>query len=273
MTNKKIWKKILFYLGIALICFFMVTPVYILFRISFSIPEEVLTQHPKFLITNFTFKHWSQVLKSGNLWLPLGKSLLVATFTMLSSLVIAVPACYAISRLNKRLKYIIVLSLFFTRMFPNVGIALPISVVFLKWNLLDTHLGLVLAHLIEQLPFICWILVSTFETIPFDLEEAAMIDGAGRLQTLIAVILPVAAPGIAVSAMLTWLNSWNEFTYALYLSLSTRTLPLQIYYYVSRGGFFQQAAYSTILAVPVLILTLVLQRFIRGEYLKGAVKG
>ncbi|WDC84369.1 ABC transporter permease subunit [Caloramator sp. mosi_1] len=94
-----------------------------------------------------------------------------------------------------------------------------------------------MAHLIEQLPFIAWILVSTFETIPVDLEEAASIDGAGRIRTLIKVVFPLAAPGLAVAAMFTWLNSWNEFTYALYLSLTTKTLPLQIYYYVLRGGF------------------------------------
>lgn len=130
-----------------------------------------------------------------------------------------------------------------------------------------------MAHLIEQLPFIAWILVSTFETIPFDLEEAASIDGAGRIKTLLKVVLPVAAPGLAVAAMFTWLNSWNEFTYALYLSLSTKTLPLQIYYYVLRGGFFQQAAYSTILTIPVLIITFALQRYIRSDYLGGAIKG
>lgn len=271
--DKKTLTKILFYVAIILICIIMAAPVYILFRVSFGVPEEVLTQHPKFLIGKFNLEHWINVFKSGNLWKPFAKSFTVASFTMLFGLLLAVPASYAISRIDKRIKYIIVLSLFFTRMFPNVGIALPISVTFMKWGLMDKSLGLILAHLIEQLPFITWILVSTFEVIPRDLEEASMIDGAGRMKTLVSVILPVAAPGIAVAAMLTWLNSWNEFAYARYLSMSTETLPLKIFYYVSRGGYFQQAAYSTILMIPVFILTFLLQKYIKGDYLAGAVKG
>lgn len=271
--KSKLLNKILLYLSIVLICFIMAVPVYILFRVSFAVPEDIMTQHPKFLISRFTLKHWMQVFGSGNLWPAFSKSFFVASFTALSALLIAVPASYAISRLDRRMKYIIVMSLFVTRMFPNVGIALPITVTFMKWSLMDTHIGLVMAHLIEQLPFITWILVSTFEVIPYDLEEASSIDGAGRLRTLITIVLPVAAPGIAVAAMLTWLNSWNEFAYARYLSFATRTLPLEIAYYVSRGGFFQQAAYSAILTIPVFILTFFLQKYIKGDYLKGAVKG
>ena len=165
------------------------------------------------------------------------------------------------------------MTLFFTKMFPTVGIALPISIRFLKWNLLDSNIGLIMAHLIGQLPFMAWILVSTFSAIPKDLEEAAEIDGAGRMRTLLSVIFPVAVQGIAVSGLYVWLNSWNEFTYALYLSLSTKTLPLGVYYYVQRGGFFQQAAYATILAIPVIIITFILQRYLKSDYLSGAVKG
>lgn len=273
MENKKGIRKLWLYVAIVAISFIMVAPVYILIKISFSVPQEVLTQHPTFLIHKISFEHWKQVFESGNLWPPLMKSFIVATLTMIISLIIVTPASYAISRLGKKLKYVFILTLFFTKMFPVVGIALPISVTFLKWNLLDTNIGLVLAHLIGQLPFMAWILVSNFESIPIDLEEAAAIDGATRMQTLRKVILPVAMQGIAVSAMYVWLNSWNEFTYALYLSLTTKTMPLQIYYYVERGGFFQQAAYSTILAIPVIIITFVLQRYLKSDYLGGAVKG
>lgn len=273
LSNKKV-KKLLFYIGILIICFIMILPVYILLRISFSVPNEVLNQHPKFFIQDITFKHWKQVLQSGNIWKPLEKSLLVATFTMLVSIIIAAPASYSISRINsKKLKYAVILALFFTKMFPNVGIALPISVTFIKWRLTDTTLGLVMAHLIGQLPFVTWILVATFDAIPIDLEEAAFVDGATKIQTLNKVIFPIAMQGVAVSGIYVWLNSWNEFTYSLYLSLSTKTLPLQIYYYVQRGGFFEQAAYSIILAIPVIIITFSLQRYIKSDYLGGAVKG
>ena len=158
-------------------------------------------------------------------------------------------------------------------MIPSVAIALPISVTFLKMNLIDTSLGLVLANMITQIPFMAWILVSTFAEVPVALDEAAWIDGASRLQAIVKVILPVSMQGIAVSAMYVWLNAWNEFTYAMYLSNNSKTLPLQIYYYVSRGNVFERAAYSTILAIPVILVTFVLQRYLKPDYLGGSVKG
>ena len=273
MHTKKIVNAVFFYLMIMVISFVAIVPVYILFKVSVSSPGEVLTQHPSFFIKKFTPTHWQRVFMSGNIWAPLTKSFVVATVTSIAALIIVVPAAYVVSRLNRTVKYTFILILFFTRMFPTVGIALPISQTFLNWGLLDTYAGLVMANLITQIPFMMWILISTFESIPLDLEEAASIDGCTRIMTLIRIILPVALQGIAVSIMYVWLNVWNEFTYAKYLSLSTRNLPLQIYYYIERGGFFEQAAYASILAIPVIIVTFLLQRYLKSGYLSGAVKG
>ena len=273
MRTKKIANGIFFYILVSLISFAAIVPVYILFKVSVSSPAEVLTQHPSFFIKKFTPSHWLRIFASGNIWPPLTKSFVVATLTALIALVIVVPAAYVVSRLNRVVKYTFILILFFTRMFPTVGIALPISRIFLSWGLLDTYAGLIIANLITQIPFMVWILISAFETIPVDLEEAASIDGCTRIMTLIRIVLPLALQGIAVSVMYVWLNVWNEFTYAKYLSLSTRNLPLQIYYYVERGGFFEQAAYASILAIPVIIITFLLQRYLKSGYLSGSIKG
>jgi trehalose transport system permease protein len=273
MRAKKAVNGVFFYVFVFLVCFLSVIPVYILFKISVSSPGEVLTQHPSILIKRFTPSHWVKIFVSGNIWQPLIKSFAVSTITSLIALVIVVPAAYVVSRLKKIVKYTFVMALFFTRMFPTVGIALPISRIFVNWGLLDTYAGLVIANLITQIPFMVWILISTFETIPVDIEEAAALDGCSRIAALIRVLLPIAIQGIAVAVMYVWLNVWNEFTYAKYLSLSTRTMPLQIYYYVERGGFFEQAAYAAILAIPVIIITFVLQRYLKAGYLAGAVKG
>lgn len=271
--NTHLFYKIAFVLILALICAYMIIPIYIIVKVSFGTTEEIMTQHPTLLPHHITLEHWIDVLTSGNVAAPLIKSFTVATITTVISIVIVAPAAYAISRLSRKVKLAFVMILFFTKMFPTVGIALPISATFMKWNLMDTNVGLILAHLIGQLPFMAWILVSTFSGIPRDLDEAAYIDGAGKFSTLIRVIFPVAAQGIAVAGMYVWLNSWNEFTYALYLSLSTKTLPLMVYYYIERGGMFQTAAYSTILAIPVIFVTFVLQRYLKSDYLSGAVKG
>lgn len=270
---KKILKKTIFYLSIICICLIMIAPVYLLAKVSFSAKAEVLSQHPTLLIHEFTWEHWRNVFMSGNLWQPLKKSLIVSTMTTVCSLVIVVPAAYVVSRMSKKMRYAFVLGLFFTRMVPSVAIALPISVTFLKMDLIDTSTGLVLANMITQIPFMAWILVSTFAEVPLSLDEAAWIDGASKLQAIIKVILPVSMQGIAVSAMYVWLNAWNEFTYAMYLSNNSKTMPLQIYYYVSRGSVFERAAYSTILAIPVILITFILQRYLKPDYLGGSVKG
>lgn len=271
--SKKTLNKIAFIIILILIALYMLVPIYILVKVSFGTTQEVMTQHPTLLPHSITLEHWKTVLGSGNVQAPLIKSLIVSTTATAIAILIVAPAAYAISRLNRKVKLAYIMTLFFTKMFPTVGIALPISVRFLSWNLLDTNVGLILANLIGQIPFMAWILVSTFSAIPIDLEEAAQIDGASRMQTLLKVVFPVAAQGIAVSAMYVWLNCWNEFTYALYLSLTTKTLPLMVYYYTQRSGMFETAAYSTILAIPVIIVTFILQRYLKSDYLSGAVKG
>lgn len=276
MPDKKKRKRLgkaALYMVVIVVCLVMLFPVYILAKVSLSMPDEVLTQHPTFLIHQFTLQHWEKVFRSGNLPGPLLRSIAVSSMTTLLALVIVVPACYTAAHFSKKWRYTFVMSLFFTRMAPSVAIALPISVTFLKWGLLDTVPGLILANLISQIPFMAWIMVATFEGIPYELEEAAMIDGAGKLQVISKIVLPLAKQGIAVAAMYVWLNAWNEFTYALYLSNNTKTLPIQIYYYVSRGGFFDQATYATILTVPVVVITFVLQRHLKEGQLAGAVKG
>lgn len=250
-----------------------VLPVYLMFKISLSSTAEILRQQPAFWFEQLTFEHWAQVLSSGNLWPPLWKSLSVATFATLVALLLATPAAYVISRFPRNLRYAAIMSLFFTRMFPDVGVALPIAVIFLKWGLLDTSVGLALAHATLTLPLAGWVLVGTFATIPRDLEEAAAVDGASRVRTLLTVILPLALPGLAVASIFAWLMSWNEFTFSMFLTLTRRTLPLTTYYYVVRGNWFLAAAYSGLLTIPVLAVTLFLQRWLHTGYLSGSVKG
>lgn len=262
-----------FILLLILFSFFILFPLYLMVKISLSPAEEILTQHPPLLLHSVTWEHWQNVLFFGNLWHPLVKSIVVATWTMLSAICLASPAAYVISHLSKEWKYSLVLALFFTRMFPEVGIALPIAVTFIEWNLMDTNLGLVLAHLIKTLPFVAWILIGTFETIPRVLEESAMVDGCNKLGILWRIIFPLALPGVAVASLFTWLESWNEFTYALYLSLLENTLPLETYYYIQRGSWFNSASYATMLTIPVILVTFFLQRYLRTGYLTGAVKG
>lgn len=266
-----------FTLGFVILAAFFVAwfvfPLYILFKVSVSEPQDVLTQNPPLLIRNFTWEHWETMFDLDRILPPLQMSLTVATGTALMCILIAAPAAYAISRLPRSLRYSIVLALLFTRMFPEVTIATPIAARFYGWGLSDSEIGLILAHMIRNLPFVAWILVGTFEVIPVDLEEASQVDGAGRISTLVRIVFPLALPGIVVAAMFAWLDSWNDLLWAIYLLPSEFTLPRLTYYYAARGGFFDVATFSVILTIPVFFITLFLQRYIRTGYLSGAVKG
>ncbi len=262
-----------FILLAAFFIFWFVFPLYILFKVSVSEPQDVLTQHPPFLIHNFTLEHWRDIFNIDRIRSPLQLSLTVATGTAIFCILIAAPAAYSIARLPRIWRYSIVLALLFTRMFPEVTIATPIAVYFLRWGLSDSAIGLILAHSIRNLPFVAWILVSTFEVIPVDLEEASMVDGSGKIGTLIRIIFPLALPGIVVAAIFAWLDSWNDLLWSIYLLPSNFNLPRLTYFYASRGGFFDVATFSVLLTIPVFIITLFLQRYIRTGYLSGAIKG
>jgi trehalose transport system permease protein len=267
------WEQVGFWVLAAVIAFLLLLPLYVLFKVSVSTLAEASSPHPSYLIHNVTWDNWRRLAQWDNVGPPLRHSLTVAFGTAIFAILIAAPAAYVISRMPRGLRYSVVLGLLFTRMFPEVIIATPIATNFFKWGLNDTDFGLILAHLIRALPLVAWVLVGTFEVIPVELEEASAIDGGGRIGTLIRIVIPLAAPGIAVAAIFAWLDSWNDLLYAIYLFLFEQTLPLKTYYYSSRGNVNDVATFAIILTIPVIIFTLFLQRWIRSGYLSGAVKG
>lgn len=248
-------------------------PVYLIFLVSFAPGSALFGERPPLVITEFTVQWWDRVIEGGQLLPPLIKSLVVATATTLLAIVVAAPAAYVISRLRPALAYVIVLTLLVTRMFPEFTIGISVATWFARFGMIDTYVGLVLAHLIGSLPFIAWILVGTFETVPRDLEEAAQMDGASRLGTLLRVVFPLAAPGIAVASLFVWLYSWNEFLYARLLTTNQNTLPLQVFQAIDRGTLQQMATVAAVLTLPILLVVYFLQRYLRPGALTGAVKG
>ena len=309
MNQPRLIGRILFIILIVAVSVMVISPVWFMVMMSLGNPQETFaTQHPRYIISKLYFagpedrdytgtrwdrilpKWWLRVLieeAAGGVRLDPDlasrflKSLRVAAMTAAFSLLIGVPGAYAISRLAPNLKHFLILFLFFTRMYPEVGIALPVAVTFLRWDKVlpisfyDSVLGheLVLAHMIITLPLATWVLVGAFDTIPHDLEEQASVDGATRLQTIWHVVIPVAAPGIAVATIFAWLASWDEVTYAIYLTLFNRTLPLEIVNIVGRSPPPVIATYATLITVPVVIVTYLMQRWIRADYLAGSVKG
>jgi trehalose transport system permease protein len=257
-------------IGSALLVLF---PIYLIFMVSFAPGLALFGERPQLVVTNFTLNAWQAAFRAGGMTSPLAKSLIVASVTTILAIIIAAPAAYVISRLRPAVRYTVVIGLLVTRMFPEFTIGISVATRFAKLGLLDTYLGLILAHLIGSLPFIAWILVGTFETIPIDLEEAAQIDGASRLGTLVRVVFPVAAGGIAVASLFVWLYSWNEFLYARLLTTNQLTLPLRVFQAIDRGSTQEMATIAAILTLPIVLVVYFLQRYLRPGALTGAVKG
>jgi len=249
-------------------------PLYIVFQLAVSPAEAVFQERPSYGIASFTLDHFRRVFASGDaLYGPMRKSIFTALAVTVLSLLIATPAAYAISRFDMRARYVLLLAVFMSRMVPEVSVALPISIRFIQLGLFDTVAGLVLAHLIRVLPVSCFMLVSVFGEFPVSLEQQARIDGCTRLEAIRRVVLPLSLTGLAVAGLFSFLLSWDEFIYASYLTLAHPTMPLQMYYYVSRGSVFHASTYAVLVTLPVLVVTFALQRYIRPEYLAGSVKG
>lgn len=271
---RKIIKLVAFLLIVLIFAALFLFPLYIMFKISVSAPSDIFVQKPPYFIRHFTLEHFRDIFASGQVFLsPLKKSIVTAFFASILSLTISVPAAYAISKFDFRLRYALALLIFITRMIPEVSIALPVSIIFIKMELFDTTLGLLLAHLIRILPISCFILVSVFSSFPAELEKQALIDGASRVQAFMKVVFPLTLGGISVAGIFSFLLSWDEFIYASYLSLTQPTMPLKMYYYISRGNIFSSATYAVIITLPVLILTFALQKYFKPDYLAGAIKG
>jgi trehalose transport system permease protein len=231
-----------------------------------------MTAHPTFLPHGLVLDHWRRILASGEALAPLTKSLLTASLVALTALLLAAPAAHSLAHLPARWRYGILVGLFLFRMLPEVSIALPVAVVFLRWGLLDTIAGLALAQLTLVLPVAIWILTTTLLTIPREVEEAAALDGCSAWQTLWWVTLRLAVPGLIVAGFLAWLFSWEEFVLATYLTLGTKTMPLQLYYYLNQGNWFLTAAAAVLMTAPALLLTGMLQKHLRATSFAGTVR-
>jgi len=267
-------KKAGIYILVFLILASILYPLYIMLKISLSKPQELFQQRPPYGIHQPTLRHFYDVVRSQGVFLrPLLKSLVVGLGVSVFSLFIAVPAAWGMVHFDYRVKYIFLVIIFMSRMIPEVSIALPVSISFIKLGLFDTYAGLMLAHMIRVLPIACFIMVGVFSDFPRVLEEQAIMDGCSRFQALWRIILPLSITGITVAGIFSFLFSWDEFIYASYLTLAEPTMPLKMYYYVSRGNVFYAATYAIIITVPVVLLTLFLQKYLKPEYLSGGIKG
>ena len=243
---------------------------------SFKTERDVLA-YPPTVIFEPTLSNYRDVMFGSASLLPnLLSSTIVAGVSTLLTLLFAVPAAYALARLNlpgKRASGFYVLA---TQMLPPVGLIIPYYLMLQKIGGLDTYGGLIVIYLTFSLPFAIWLMVSYFEDIPREMEEAALLDRAGRLRALWYVILPQVRGGIAVTTIFVFLNAWNEFLFAVVLG-GNRVRPVTVAMFnfisVEQTLWAKLAAGAMLAMAPVILLGLLAQRHIVKGLTVGAVKG
>lgn len=262
-------------LAIALVLIYSLPYIYLI-STSLKPSAEVLQIPPSFLPSSISLDSYASLLKNQTIPGAFANSILVAVSATFLSLLLAVPAAYGASFFRTRLSIYFMMFALITRMVPSVSLGVPLFTVLKSVNLLDTRLGLVLAHTTIALPLAIWLMTAFFESIPRDLEEAGRIDGCTRFQSFTKIILPLAATGMAISALFCFIASWNEFLFALLLtSDSAKTAPIVIAEFKTAYGldWGPMTALATIYSLPVIVITLLLQKQIIGGLTFGAVKG
>ncbi len=249
--------------------------VWVLFS-SFA-PEASLFGNTGLLPSHLVLDHYRALFRERDFWIPIRNSLVVAGATTLLCIVLGAPCAYALARLRFRGRGLLLSFVLAVAMFPQISIVSPLFTLLRAVGLLNSYPGLVLPYCTFAMPLAVWLLTGYFRQLPPELEEAAYVDGAGRIRAFREIILPASIPGLVTTAILTFLYSWNEFLFALSFTTGPerRTVPVAITLF--RGRY--QIPWGEILAavvvatLPVALLVLLFQRRIVGGLTSGAVKG
>jgi multiple sugar transport system permease protein len=251
------------------------TPYLWLLMTSFKTRLDALADAPVWLFTP-TFEHYPTVFLD-KAYLPLvGNSLIVAGVTTALSLAVGVPAAYVFARHDFAGKEDLFFFFLTTRMAPPISVVVPMFLVFGYVGLIDTRTSVILAHSTFNLSLVVWMMRGFFADIPREIDEAAQMDGHTRAGMFLRVLLPLAAPGMAATAVLCFILSWNEFLYALILvAFESRTLTVGIPGLVTPHGTLwgQVAAVAVVATLPIVVFTFLVQRHLVRGLTFGAVKG
>ncbi|WP_199256182.1 carbohydrate ABC transporter permease [Mycolicibacterium mengxianglii] len=247
--------------------------------VSSLFPTSALTNTPMDLsLDRLTFDNFgaSFTARGPNLMAAMGNSLLIAVTATCLGVIIGAPAGYALANLGIRRNGAILMAVLASQMFPAIVLVIPLFVVLANLGLVGTYAALIIVHLTFIVPIVIWVTKGFFEAIPPQLEKSAAIDGANMWNTFRLIVLPLAAPSIFAVGVFAFIESWNEFFFAVILSSSqTKTVPLTI---AEFSGQFQtlygeMIAASVISSIPVVLLAIVFRRYLVEGFVEGSVKG
>ena len=255
-------------------------PIWWMFVVSMRSRVELFGR-PNLSLSRIFTENYSNVLTDSAFQRYMTNSVVISTSNALLVMVLALLATYALSRYRLAGRDNIFFWLITNRMAPPAAFLLPLFIMFTRtfrigdWTLYDTQIGLILLYCVFNLPFAIWLLKGVVDGIPIELDDAAMIDGAGLAGVLRHVIIPLAAPGLAVTGILSWVFAWNEYLFAANLtSVNARTITTGLAEFVTVTGtnWGELAAMSMITLIPSAIIVILAQRYIVMGLTFGAVK-
>ncbi len=268
----RVMRRALFYLGLVLVLGVFVFPFFWMALNSFKTHDQITEYPPVFFFTP-TLENVRNVFAQGQFVRYTWNSIVVSFGAVGLGMLFGLPAAYAIARHRQRG---FAFGILVCRMIPGIAFLVPWFIVFRFLGLLDSYLGLIVAHLVITVPLITWIMIGFFEEVPIELEEAARIDGCSRAGVFLRIALPLVRPGLVSAGILALIFAWNSFLFPLILAgVETKTLPVLVYSFMTfdfldLGGIY---AASTLITLPVVVMVLAVQRhFIRGLTI-GGVKG
>ncbi|MET7487439.1 carbohydrate ABC transporter permease [Streptomyces sp. NPDC005538] len=251
-------------------------PLYWMLDTAFKPAKDAIDPDPSLLPTGITLDNFRRALDIADFWGPVGRSLIVSLSVVVIGVVVGLLAALAISRFAFRGRKIVIVGILAVQMVPLVSMIIPVFLLLNDLDQYDKLSGLVITYLTFILPFTVWTLRGFIVNIPKELEEAAMVDGCSRTGAFIRVVFPLLAPGMVATSVYGFIQAWNEYLYALMLlSQEHQTATVWLGNFTTKHGteYAPMMAGATMMAVPIVVLFLIVQRKMAAGLTAGAVKG
>jgi len=271
MKEKRI-TTVLYGIVLALIIIPILFPFIWMLMSSFKTQVDIISWPPKFVFKP-VMQNYNRVFVEQNFLQYMQNSLIVSVVSVFFSLLLGLPAAYSIARYKQKKLSVFILV---ARLMPGISFLMPWYIVFSRLRLMDSYVALILSHMLIALPLVVWVMSPYFDSVPRELEEAAMVDGLTQQSAFLKILLPLSGPGVVTATTLSFIFSWNNFMFSQVLSQqNTRTLPIAVYNflsYVEVDWGAVMAAAVTIMA-PAIVLTMFFQKYVVKGLTMGAVKG
>ena len=265
-------KSVLFFVMLVFIIVPILFPFIWMLMSSFKTQVDIISWPPKFIFKP-VIQNYDRVIIEQNFLLYMRNSVIVSVSSVLLSLVLGLPAAYSIARYKQKKLSIFIL---IARLMPGISFLMPWYIVFSRLHLMDSFVALILSHMLICLPLVVWVMVPYFDSVPRELEEAAMVDGLTQQMAFFKILLPLSGPGVVTATTLSFIFSWNNFMFSQVLSQQkTRTLPIAVYNFLSyvEVDWGAVMAAAVVIMGPAILLTMFFQKYVVKGLTMGAVKG